>query len=299
MTASSSSHQRTSGTNTSTVNPPIRRVPIPDSTIRGRPPRCPERSAGRRPVPSMAGPRPRRRDLRRLPPRVPAQTVAHRHAARRDPSRLRSTAGRLGARRPTGRTEEGSTRLGPRAPRPRPLTPGDCPAPGMGPQHSAPVRERHTLAGNPPREPASAQQAGPLQAPPGAAIRRRMHQCHSTARRTHCRQRPRHLPDGPCPHRHPPQDSGRCATAAAVGAASDRLAHPAPHGPDRGRPGRPEGGPGPAPNWTRRPDMSATSARYLPTASAPHSPPGSTQSTPASYPASQASYSTCFGTSMP
>ncbi|MFD9374110.1 transposase [Streptomyces sp. NPDC059999] len=42
-----------------------------------------------------------------------------------------------------------------------------------------------------------------------------------------------------------PQDSGRRGTAAAVGAAGDRLAHPAPHGPDRGRPSRPEGGPGP------------------------------------------------------
>ncbi|WP_393096709.1 transposase [Streptomyces sp. LN325] len=27
-----------------------------------------------------------------------------------------------------------------------------------------------------------------------------------------------------------------------ISAAGDRLAHPAPHGPDRGRPGRPEGG---------------------------------------------------------
>ncbi|MES4906156.1 MULTISPECIES: hypothetical protein [unclassified Streptomyces] len=51
------------------------------------------------------------------------------------------------------------------------------------------------------------------------------------------------------------------------------------------------------PNWTRPPDMSATSARYSPTASAPRSLAGSTQSTPASYPASLASSSTCSGIS--
>ncbi|MER5570339.1 transposase [Streptomyces goshikiensis] len=41
------------------------------------------------------------------------------------------------------------------------------------------------------------------------------------------------LPDGPRPHRDPPQDSGRRGTAAAVGAAGDRLAHSPPHRPDR------------------------------------------------------------------
>ncbi|MFD5568917.1 transposase family protein [Streptomyces cadmiisoli] len=49
----------------------------------------------------------------------------------------------------------------------------------------------------------------------------------------------------------------------------------------------------------RPPDMSGTSGRYSPTASAPHSPPGSTQSTPASYPASLASHFTSSGTSTP
>ncbi|MFD3547914.1 transposase [Streptomyces sp. NPDC058655] len=39
-----------------------------------------------------------------------------------------------------------------------------------------------------------------------------MHQRHSTARRTRCRQRARPLPDGPRPHRNPPQDCGRRGT---------------------------------------------------------------------------------------
>ena len=53
------------------------------------------------------------------------------------------------------------------------------------------------------------------------------------------------------------------------------------------------------PNWTRPRDASATSARYSPTDSVPRSPPGSTQSTPASYRASPASHCTCFETSTP
>ncbi|MGW2938826.1 ISL3 family transposase [Streptomyces sp. NPDC001156] len=42
------------------------------------------------------------------------------------------------------------TRPGPRDARPRPLAPGDRPAPGLGPQHRAPIRERRTLAGHHP-----------------------------------------------------------------------------------------------------------------------------------------------------
>ncbi|MFD0337203.1 ISL3 family transposase [Streptomyces sp. NPDC127117] len=87
----------------------------------------------------------------------------------------------LGPRRPAGRAEEGSTRPGPRDARPRPLMPCDRPAPGLGPRHRAPVHERRTLAGHHPREQAPAQQTGPLQALPGAAIHRGMHQRHPTA----------------------------------------------------------------------------------------------------------------------
>ncbi|WNO76724.1 transposase [Streptomyces sp. AM8-1-1] len=49
------------------------------------------------------------------------------------------------------------------------------------------------------------------------------------------------------PHRHPARGSGWRAGTAADGAAGDRLVHTAPHNPDRGRPGRPEGGLGPLP----------------------------------------------------
>ncbi|WP_285544021.1 helix-turn-helix domain-containing protein [Streptomyces lavendulae] len=54
-----------------------------------------------------------------------------------------------------------------------------------------------------------------------------------------------------------------------------------------------------APNWTRPPDTSATSAKYSPTASESGSLPGSTQSTQANCQASPASHSTCSETSMP
>ncbi|MEV3993610.1 ISL3 family transposase [Streptomyces sp. NPDC049837] len=90
---------------------------------------------------------------------------------------------------------------GPRAPCPRSLTSGDCPAPGLGPQHRAPVRKRRALAGHLPREPAPAQQTGPRQALPGAAIRRGMYQRHPTAQRACCRARPSHLRHGPRAHR--------------------------------------------------------------------------------------------------
>ncbi|MFV5998545.1 transposase [Streptomyces sp. NPDC056231] len=186
------------------------------------PARCPRRSAGRRPVPSAAGPRLSLGDLRRRPPRLPAWAVAQRHAARGHPTGFRSAAGRLGARRPTGRAEEGRTRAGPRDACPRPLTPGDRPAPGLGPQHRAPVRGRRPLAGHLPREPAPAQQAGPLQALPGAPIRRGMHKCHPTAQRAGCRTRPRHLRHGPHPHRHLARGSVRRNAPAADGAAGGR-----------------------------------------------------------------------------
>ncbi|MFE7268862.1 ISL3 family transposase [Streptomyces sp. NPDC057592] len=79
-------------------------------------------------------------------------------------------AGRRGARRPTGRAQEGRPCPGPRNARPGPLTPGDRSAPGLGPEHRAPVRQRRMLAGHHPRQPAPAQQTGPLQALPGTAI---------------------------------------------------------------------------------------------------------------------------------
>lgn len=114
-----------------------------------------------------------------LPP-IATACATHRPAAycRRSPDLIRSTAGRLGAGRPTRRAKEGGTRPGSRAAGPRPLTPGDRPAPGLGPQHRPAVRERRALAGHDPREPPPAQQTGPLQALPGATLRRGMHQRH-------------------------------------------------------------------------------------------------------------------------
>nr|WP_245234780.1 transposase [Streptomyces flavochromogenes] len=173
------------------------------------------RCAGRRPVPSVAGPRPRRRDLRRRPPRLPAQSVAQQRVAGGRRRGFRSAAERRGARRPTSRAEKGRTRPGPRDARPGPLTPGDRPAPGLGPEHRAPVCERRTLAGHHPRQPPPAQQAGPLQAVPGTAIRRGMHQRHPTARRAGRRARPGHLRHGPRAHRHLAQGSGRGPTKTA------------------------------------------------------------------------------------
>ncbi|GES32537.1 hypothetical protein San01_50240 [Streptomyces angustmyceticus] len=154
-----------------------------------------------------------------------------------------SAAGRIGARRSAGRAEEGSTCPGPRASCSRSLTPGVCTAPGLGSQHRAQIRERRELAGHHPRKPAPPQQTGPLQALPGATLRRGMHQRHPAPQRTRRRQRVRHLPDGPRPRRHPPQDSRRHATPNSDGASGDRLAHPTPHCAERGRPGRPEGCP--------------------------------------------------------
>ncbi|MFH8692832.1 ISL3 family transposase [Streptomyces anulatus] len=77
--------------------------------------------------------------------RNPSPTGTLPGATRTDPGRPQDDSA---PRRPTGRAEEGSARPGPRAPRPGPLTPGDRPAPGLGPQHRAPVRERRTLAGH-------------------------------------------------------------------------------------------------------------------------------------------------------
>ncbi|MEU2135291.1 ISL3 family transposase [Streptomyces sp. NPDC018352] len=111
------------------------------------------------------------------------------------------------------------------------------------PQHRAPVRGGRTLAGHHPRQPTPAQQPGPLQALPGTAIRRRMHQRHPTPRRAGRQASSRHLRHGPSPHRHLAQGSVRRTTTAADGAAGDRLAHPPPRRPERGRPRRPQGRP--------------------------------------------------------
>ncbi|MFI6122538.1 ISL3 family transposase [Streptomyces sp. NPDC051064] len=185
----------------------------------------------------VAGSRPGRGDLRRRPPRLPAHPDAQRHVSRGRSTGSRPAAGRLAARWPAGRAEEGSARPGPRDACPGSLTPGDRPAPGLGSQHRAPIRERRTLAGHPPREPAPAQQAGPLQALPGAALRRGMHQRHPTAQRAGCRARSCHLRHGPRAHRHVARGSVRGAARAADGAAGDRPAHPAPQCAERGRAG--------------------------------------------------------------
>ncbi len=51
---------------------------------------------------------------------------------------------------------------------------------------------------------------------------------------------------------YPPRCSGQRAAPAADGAAGDRLAHPAPHHAERGRPGRSEGRPGTLPRTGHR-----------------------------------------------
>ncbi|MFE5793344.1 transposase [Streptomyces sp. NPDC056503] len=82
--------------------------------------------------PPGAGPRPGRGDLRRRPPRLPAQPITQRHTAEDTPPGLWPDAGRLRPRRPAGRAQEGRTRPGPRTAHPRPLTPGDPPGTWTG-----------------------------------------------------------------------------------------------------------------------------------------------------------------------
>ncbi|MER6504191.1 ISL3 family transposase [Streptomyces sp. NPDC001455] len=98
---------------------------------------------------------------------------------------------------------------------------------GWGLKHRAPVRERGTLAGHHPRQPTPAQQTGPLQTLPGAAIRRRMHQRHPTAQRAARRASSRHLRHGPSAHRHLARGPLRHTAAAADGAAGDSAGSPA------------------------------------------------------------------------
>lgn len=74
--------------------------------------------------------------------RLPAQSFAQRHAAGGHPTGFRPAAGPAGARRAAGRAQEGRARPGPRAPCPRSLTPGDRPAPELGP--SAPCSGTRT-----------------------------------------------------------------------------------------------------------------------------------------------------------
>ncbi|WP_078971989.1 transposase family protein [Streptomyces sp. WM6368] len=66
--------------------------------------------------------------------------AARRPAAhcRRRPAQSSADQRTNGTPRPAGRTQEGRTRPGPRVARPGPLTPGDRPAPGLGPQHRPP-----------------------------------------------------------------------------------------------------------------------------------------------------------------
>ncbi|WP_432044277.1 ISL3 family transposase [Streptomyces cadmiisoli] len=101
-------------------------------------------------------------------PEAPGQLLASRRTTRRP------SAGGPSARRPH--------HPGPRDACPGSLKPGDRPAPGLGPQHRAPISERRTLAGHHPRQPAPAQQTRPLQALPGTTIRRGMHQRHPPPR---------------------------------------------------------------------------------------------------------------------
>ncbi|MER6445515.1 ISL3 family transposase [Streptomyces venezuelae] len=105
------------------------------------------------------------------------------------------------------------------------------------------ARWQDTIRENQPRP----SRLDPLQALPGKAIRRGMHQRHPTARRAGRRAGSSHLRYGPSPHRHLARGAVRRTTAVADGATGDRLAHPSPRDPDRGRPGRPEGRPGSLP----------------------------------------------------
>ncbi|MFF8974974.1 hypothetical protein [Streptomyces sp. NPDC014995] len=185
--------------------------------------RRPRHSAGRRPVPPVAGPRPSRGDLCRRPPRLLAQPVARRFP--RDvvaghPTSFRSVAGRLGARRPAGRAEEGSARPGPRDACPGPLTPGYRPASGLGPQHRAPVRESRPLAGHHPREPTHRATRAPVRssAPVGAHRPHRMRRRCAPARCAGAvtgarRLRSAQRGPAPPPHRAAPAEPGRRPSA--------------------------------------------------------------------------------------
>ena len=200
---------------------------------------------GRRPVPPVAEPRQGRRAVRRRAPRLPGRA---RSRARRPVGRARAGRG-PGGRSPAGpgrevrRPRPAAPHAGPRAASPRARTPGDRPPPGLGPAHRPALRPRRHLAGTRRRALAGTprQQAGPVQAVPGPAHRRRLRQRRPAVPGDPRTRLHRQLPRRPRLPRAAPPRQGTAAPGPADRPGRHRLDRPPPRLPHRRGPAKAQG----------------------------------------------------------